>query len=133
MKKAMILFKDIDSCGEENLKETKFETLALTLRKNGFTYTQIHRGQRSCIYRQEVSPDLYYFEVFIIRIKPERIFHGKKIEAREWFPHDEAFGDWAWTFRNYDEALWRFRELEEGKTKEDFTHYLTGKKKYRHL
>ena len=60
----------------------------------------------------------------------ERIFQGKKIEAREWFPHNEAFGDWAWTFRNYEEAVWRFKELEEGKTQKDFTHYLSGKKIY---
>lgn len=104
--------------------------LPLKIRKNGFEYTQVLRRTRSCVYRQEVSPDLNYYEVFLLRIKPERIFQGKKIEAREWFPHNESFGEWAWTFRIFEEALWRFKELEEGKTQKDFTHYMTGKKIY---
>lgn len=106
------------------------EPLAQKIRKNGYNYTQVQRGNRSCIYRQEVSTKVCYFEVFLIRFKPERILKGKKLEARERFPHDEAFGDWAWSIRNYDEARCRFKELEEGKTREDFTHYLTGKKIY---
>lgn len=109
------------------------ETLPIKLHKNTYDYTQILRGERSCIYEQRDEGPVVYYEVFLIRIKPERTIKGKKIPAKEWFPHDEAFGDWAWNFRNYEEALWRFKELEEGKTKEDFTHYVTGNNIYRYL
>jgi hypothetical protein len=90
------------------------KTLPIKLRKNGFEYVQVQRGQRSCIYEQRVAPGLNYYEVFVIRIKPERILQGKKIKAREWFPHNEAWGEWAWTFRNYDAAIRKFNELEKG-------------------
>lgn len=106
------------------------EPLPLNLHKNTYDYTQLFRGTKSCMYEQRDSGPVVYFEVFLIRIKPERIIKGKKIPAKERFPHNEAFGDWAWSFRNYEEALWRFKELEEGKTKEDFTHYVTGNKIY---
>jgi len=92
------------------------KTLPIKLRKNGFNYTQVLRGKKSCIYEQEVSEGVKYYEVFKIRIKPERYIKGKKVEAREWFPHDEAFGYWAWSCRTYERAYERFRELETYKT-----------------
>jgi len=87
--------------------------LPLTLRKNGFNYTQLLRGVKTYIYEQEVLKDLKYYEVFQIKIAPERIFKGKVIEPHERFPHDEAFGVWAWTYRNYESALKKFEELEK--------------------
>jgi len=106
------------------------KTLPLTLRKNGFEYTQLLRGQRSCLYEQRVAPELVAYEVFLIKIKPERIIQGKVIEAKETFPHDEGFGRWAWSFGNYEKALWRFLELEKGLTREEFTYPDTNKKIY---
>ena len=86
--------------------------LPQTLRKNGFDYTQIIRGEKTCIYKQGLAENLNYFEVFLIRIKPERTFKGSIIESHEAFPHDEAFGNWAWSYRNYESAYHKFLELE---------------------
>jgi hypothetical protein len=87
--------------------------LPQTLRKNCFEYVQILRGYKSCIYEQLYYKKIKYYEVFLIRIKPEKIFKGKVIEAREVFPHNEAFGVWAWTFRDYKKALEKFNDLEK--------------------
>lgn len=110
------------------------KTLPLTLRKNSFCYTQALRGQRSCIYEQRVSETSSYFEVFLIKIKPERkvIIKGveKTFEAKEAFPHDEAFGKWAWSFCHWDSAIWRYEELESGLSRKDFTVPNTKIKKY---
>ena len=95
-------------------------TLPLNKRFNGFTYTQL-RGKRSCIFRQEVTPEIHYYEVFKIRYRNERIIkvkgQEKKIEAGEIWPNDEAFGYWAWSCRTLERALERFNELENYYTK----------------
>jgi len=85
------------------------------MRKNGFAYTQVCRGEKSCVYAQGVSDNTACYEVFLIKITPGHYFKGKIIEAHERFPHNEAFGSWAWTFLSYEEALERFNELEAGK------------------
>ncbi|MFC2118082.1 hypothetical protein ACFLSY_05535 [Bacteroidota bacterium] len=100
------------------LDKRKVKTLQLKLTKNGFNYTQVLRGKRSCIYAQEVTEDITYFEVFIIKVKPSRkiIVNGeliREIPAREIFPHDEAFGYWAWSIKLYENALKKFKKLEE--------------------
>ena len=82
------------------------------IRKNRYTYTLVLRGKRSCIYRQEVTETVQYYEVFRIKIKPERYLKGKLLSASEAFPHDEAFGRWAWSCRNLSDAIDRFNKLE---------------------
>lgn len=92
------------------------KTLPLILRYHGFNYTQVLRGKRSCIYEQEVTPEIKYYEVFKLRERKERIviFTGvdKKIEAGERWPRNEDFGEWAWSCRTLDRAMERFHELE---------------------
>jgi hypothetical protein len=85
--------------------------LSTTLRKNDFTYTQVLREGRSCIYRQQVLEDLNYFEVFTVKVKPQALFKGKLIPEREVFPYDEDFGKTAWCCKTYDEAKFRFKTL----------------------
>ena len=87
------------------------KALPQTLRKNGFTYTQLLRGKKACIYEQGYAENIKYYEVFLLRIKPERIFKGKIIEEREAFPHDKAFGVWAWSFGSYEKAYQKYLEL----------------------
>jgi hypothetical protein len=86
--------------------------LSQIIRKNGFTYTQVCRGEKSCFYAQGVSEIILGYEVFLIKITPSHQFKGKLIDAHERFPHNEAFGHWAWTFGSYDKALGKFHELE---------------------
>ena len=93
------------------------KTLPLKLSKNGFSYTQVLRGSRSCIYAQEVMPNLTCYEVFKIKVKPQRkiIINGevlRTVEEMEKFPHDEAFGSWAWSYRKYEDAIIKFKQLE---------------------
>lgn len=87
-------------------------TLPLFKRKNGFHYTQVLRGLEACIYEQRVSESVKYFEVFKIRIRKGKALPGKKLETSEWFPNNESFGYWAWTFKNYEDALKKWKELE---------------------
>ena len=85
-----------------------------TVRKNGFTYTQVCRGARSCVYAQHVTPSVTYFEVFLIKISREICINGKIIQARERFPSNEDFGYSAWTYRNLARARGKFEVLEGG-------------------
>ena len=86
--------------------------LSLQIRKNGFNYTQVVRTVRKAIYRQDVSPNVVYFEVFLIRTRPERTVNGKLILAGESFPADEDFGKTAWSFRSYEKARDKFNSLD---------------------
>jgi len=89
------------------------KTLPQKLRKSGHDYVQVQRGRKACIYEQRFHGKLISHEVFLIRISPEREIKGTTIEARERFPHDEAFGYWAWSIVQLDRALKKFNELEE--------------------
>jgi hypothetical protein len=93
------------------------KTLPLKKRYNGFDYTLVHRGKRTCIYKQIVTNEIRYYEVFIIKVREERTIKFKdgerKIKAHEMWPGNEAFGKWAWTFRTLERAMFRFNELEK--------------------
>jgi len=106
------------------------KTLPLTLCINGFNYTQILKGERSFIYRQDVTPEIKQFEVFKLMIKPAKILFGKEIPEREVFPSGANFGETAWSFRSYDIAKWRYDELEQGKSRKEFTLFGTTTKVY---
>ncbi len=100
---------------DNNIHADAIKTLPVEQRKNGFEYTLVLRGRRTCIYEQTVSDSVKYFEVFRIRVKPESNINGKVIPAHEWFPHDEAFGYWAWSYRDYSKAKKKFDMLENRK------------------
>lgn len=87
------------------------EPLPQILKKNGYTYTLIRRDKNICIYQQGVAPDLFYYEVFKVKVKKGTIFKGKELPERESFPKDEDFGSSAWTKRTLKEALVKFNEL----------------------
>ncbi len=96
------------------------QTLPGIIHKNGFRYTQIWRGKTSCIYEQMVwEPDTIYYEVFLIKVKPAQTLFGREIPPRERFPHNEAFGYWAWTYHNLRDAKRKFNELEKSMTYEN--------------
>lgn len=92
--------------------------LPLKLKKNGFAYTQVLRNGKAYIYMQRVAENCLYYEVFLRRVSLERILKGKTLPSKIKFPHDEAFGKWAWTFPNLDKALNKFLNLiNNNKTK----------------
>ncbi len=82
-----------------------------TLRKNGFTYTQVLREGNKAIYEQSITRKLKYFEVFVIRTRPERLLKGKLILGGEVFPGNEDFGKTAWSYRTYEKALLKFNSI----------------------
>lgn len=90
-----------------------YETLLPAIKKNGFNYILVKRGQKALIYQQHITNSLFYYEVFISKVRPERAFNGKTFPAKEQFPHNEAFGKWAWTYRNLEDAEKKFLELEQ--------------------
>ncbi len=89
------------------------KTLPMNFTKFGDYFTLIQRGDRSCIYKRRVSEKTIIYEVFLIKVKPERQIFGKIIPAAERLPHNEAFGYWAWICNSIDKAKKRFEELEK--------------------
>ena len=87
-------------------------TLPSKLRKNGFDYTQVLREGRKAIYEQRASEICLYYEVFIIRTRPERNLKGKILSAKEVYPSNEDFGKTAWTCLSYEKALEKFNTLD---------------------
>jgi len=80
-------------------------------RKNGFNYIQVLRGDKSAVYSQWFGETLIAYEVMKIKIQPRRCIKGTWLEAREKFPHNEAFGYWAWTYRSLEKAMEKYKEL----------------------
>jgi len=93
--------------------------LPLILRKNGFTYTQVLREGRSCIYHHEVTENVQYFEVFTVKVKPETVFKEKVIPKREVFPCDEDFGKTAWSCKTLERAMFHFNKLRNKEIEND--------------
>ena len=87
--------------------------LHLNLRKNGFNYTQVLRNDKNAVYRQYVTPEIEYFEVFSIQIRPDIAFKGKLVTGGESYPGNEAFGKTAWTFRSLEKAMIKYNSLPE--------------------
>ena len=82
------------------------------LLKNGFDYTLVNRDANRAIYKQHVTEDCQYFEVFKIKKKKAETFKGKLIPEREVFPSDEDFGKTAWSYKMYEKALLKFNSLK---------------------
>jgi len=87
-------------------------TLPDKIRKNGFNYTLVSRGRTSCLYAQTVTKNLKYYEVFIIRVAPEKNINGTIIPSKEVFPRNEDFGKYAWSLRTLAKAMDKFFEIE---------------------
>lgn len=87
--------------------------LPLKTRINGFNYTQVQRGERSCIYKQEVTPEIAYFEVWMIRVKGKKELFEKIVPEREVIPRNEDFGRYAWTYRRIEKAIEKFNTVNE--------------------
>jgi len=107
--------------------EDSINLLPAKLRKNGFLYTLVQRGRRSCIYRQDVSPGISNYEVFQLKIRPLWKIKGKVIPAREVFPSDGDFGIWAWSHRSREKAMQKYVELEGAESQMTAKNTASGK------
>jgi len=71
----------------------------------GFKFTQLQATNSAFLYKVESSGVIYY-EVF-----------RKRVNARFGnvsYPTSKAFGKWAWTFRDLNDAEEKFNKLNKG-------------------
>ena len=86
--------------------------LPVNISNAGFTFTQLKREGRVCIYEQ--VPDggeFKAYEVIIIKYRKERQLYGKVLPAQEAYPSDSDWGTLGWTFMTWDKAEIKFNEL----------------------
>jgi len=89
------------------------EPLDHKLRKNGFDYILVRREENVAIYRQECAEDVNYYEAFIVKTRPEKVFKGVLREAHEVFPANEDFGKTAWACHSLEDTNRRFEGLRQ--------------------
>lgn len=90
------------------------EFLAKEIRKNGFIYTSLKKGNKAYVY-QQYCPEIESvigWEVFQIKVDKPKVVFGIELGEREIFPGNEDFGKWAWAYSNYEMAEKRFTYLE---------------------
>lgn len=85
---------------------TNLLELPNTIKKNGFAYELEIANGKVAIYRQVdlERGNLVGFEIFRIRFRESRELNGRQLKASLRFPHDEAFGYWAWFAKTRNEA-----------------------------
>ena len=81
--------------------------------RKGFKYSLIERGSQALIYSKKSLSGNIYFEVFQIKIRPVSFIKNITIPRSERFPHDEAFGYWAWSFYSLLKAKKKFTFLNQ--------------------
>jgi len=97
---------------------TEYEKLPEQIRKHGNDYKLVKRNDKAAMYAQYTNEGLHIgYEVFIVKVNPSFTFpNGTVNPAKEAFPYDEAFGNWAWCYmpKNEAEALERYDEITNG-------------------
>lgn len=92
----------------------RMKKLQEKINKNGYIYTQLQRCDKCALYEQkDKSGNTIAFEVFLVRVNKARVFNGKEIEESEAFPYDEAFGKWAWTYKNLSDAIIKYNSISD--------------------
>lgn len=79
------------------------------IRKNGFVYELMKRNKYVAIYKQEDTG----YEVFLIRVGKAENIKGREYPEREVFPFNEDFGEFAWSYRKYEQALEKYKYLNK--------------------
>ena len=93
------------------MKDDQVIQLQVVQCKRGGFYKLLKRGTKCLIFERFVRGRLESIEVFRIKIRKVN-FKNFIIPKRETFPHDEAFGRWAWCFTSLDRALAKFEQIE---------------------
>jgi hypothetical protein len=87
-----------------------YARLLSEFRHSSFTLTQLKRVRAVAIYKQTKSEQAT-FEVVIIRRREASFAFGKDFPATEYYPHNEDWGTYGFTYRTLEEALAKFTEL----------------------
>lgn len=93
----------------------EIKPLAASFVRKGVKYDRVEIGDSYMIYRGELAGS-YWFEVFQRRINKARQIAGVDIPASEAFPSDEAFGKWAWCYKELSDAAMKAGEIAPHKT-----------------
>ena len=88
-----------------------YARLLSKFRHSSFTLTQLKRVRAVAIYKQAKNEQAPAFEVVIIRRREASFAFGKDFPATEYYPHNEDWGTYGFTYRTLEEALAKFREL----------------------
>ena len=62
--------------------------LAREINYKRYTYTQVLKGKRYCLYEQNGIANMRCFELFKIKVSREKKINGTIIEKKELFPSD---------------------------------------------
>ena len=80
--------------------------------KSGFTHKVIERrGMVLLVERQHRDVSVPHWEVVKIRVKPERLLHGRRVEEGEAYPSPEDWGSYGWTYNDLGTARAKFDSL----------------------
>jgi hypothetical protein len=103
---------------KDERKEGNMKSLPESFVKNSFHYIKFKENEHGFIFKQFLNNKLEAFEVFRRKNRKERVINGRTLPAKIQFPHDEAFGKWAWSFAVFDnevkareKALVKFSEI----------------------
>jgi hypothetical protein len=90
------------------------ELLPERIRRKGFFYDFVKRGQKAMIYKQtDVEDDFVVaYEVFKIKVDQPKVVFWIQLNEREIFPANEDFGKWAWSCHSLERAEVKFQYLE---------------------
>jgi hypothetical protein len=90
------------------------ELLPEEIKKNGFIYRLLKRGEKAMLYEQYCidAEKVVCWEVFKRKIDQPKVIFGIELGEREIFPGNEDFGKWAWAPSDYQRALNIFENIE---------------------
>lgn len=90
------------------------ELLPEEIKKNGFIYRLLKRGEKAMLYEQYCidAEKVVCWEVFKRKIDQPKVIFGIELGEREIFPGNEDFGKWAWAPSDYQRALDIFENIE---------------------
>ena len=77
--------------------------LEIELTKNGFDYRQIRKNEKAYIYSQSLNGKIIAYEVF--EHKVNQYYNCVS------FPTSNAFGVWAWTYHNLQDAVNKYNQI----------------------
>lgn len=98
--------------------------LETIIRKNGFDYVQLRKTESAYLYAQRLkdSETCVGYEVFQRRENRPYSIAGIEFPASVAYPSNEAFGNWAWTYRTLENAEARLHAIKKAKTLKEEHH-----------
>ena len=91
------------------MPELKIKKLPEIISRNGFEYRLHNRTEKKAIYSQHFKKrKIIAYEVFKIKLSNPYPFSDSDFDKIEYFPSNESFGKFAWTYKTLDEAYKRF-------------------------